>query len=132
MKTYFVVAKNIPKDGEKPWSGEMEVGVRSMKPEHFDEKTAKEAMSHIRYTDNSGAERTGAHWSIDQVRNATASMKFPAGTTDWDKYVALNVFYSDLCKVLTDDLIIKSACRFFFQDEDAPDGKLCTYMKAMK
>lgn len=133
MKRYYVVAKNAAGNGEKPWKGEMEVTVR---PEgnggHFDEKAAKDVVSRIRYTDRNGTERTGAHWGMDQIKAVTLSMKFPEGTTDWDKYVALNSFFSDLNKVLTDEQIVKGAHAFYFADEDAPSDKIMRYIKAME
>ena len=45
-------------------------------------------------------------------------MGFPAGTTKWDKYVAFNAFYSDLCTVYNDEQIIKGAHKFYFEDQD--------------
>jgi hypothetical protein len=48
-------------------------------------------------------------------------MGFPAGTTKWDKYVAFNAFYSDLCTVYNDEQIIKGAHKFYFEDQDWGD-----------
>lgn len=59
-------------------------------------------------------------------------MTFPNGTTEWDKYVAFNSFYSDLCLVFSTEEIIKAAYRFFFQDEDAGAGKVWNYMQAVR
>lgn len=39
--------------------------------------------------------------------------------------------YSDLCTVLDDDSVIKTAHRFYFLDEDAPQGKIWIYITAM-
>lgn len=50
----------------------------------------------------------------------------------WDKYVAFNAFYSDMCQILEDDMILKAAYKFFFQDEDAAQGKIWKYMQAVK
>ena len=55
-------------------------------------------------------------------------MQFPSGTTDDDKWVAFNVWYADLNRDLSEDLIIKTAHRFFFADEDAPEGKIWHYV----
>lgn len=133
MKRYYVVAKAVSGSGKEPWRGEMEVTVR---PEgeagHFGEHSAKEAVAHIRYTDKSGAERTGAHWSMEQIKAVTAPMKFAEGVTDWDKYVAFNSFYADMNKVLTDEQIVKGAHAFYFADEDAPSCKIMRYIKAME
>jgi len=58
-------------------------------------------------------------------------MPFPQGTTPWDKYVAFNSFYSDMCTVYDEPSILKAAYRFYFADEDAPAGKIWEYMTAM-
>lgn len=99
--------------------------------EHFCEDSAKECTESISYTDKSGAKHTGPHWTPEQIETATAQMKFPEGTTKWDKYVAFNSFYADLCKVLDEPIILKAAHAFYFDDEDAPKGKVYRYMKAM-
>lgn len=99
---------------------------------HFDEHTAKEAVSHIKYTDKSGIEHMGAHWTVEQIETATAPMKFPEGTTGWDKYVAFNSFYADTCKVLDEASILRAAHAFYFADDDAPKGKVKKYIEAMQ
>lgn len=99
---------------------------------HFNEEAAKKAVSGIRYTDKSGVEHGGAHWTPEQIEIATASMKFPEGTTKWDKYVAFNSFYADLNKVFDEAAILKAAYSFYFGDEDAPAGKIKKYIDAMK
>lgn len=85
----------------------------------------------IRYTGPSGEKRTGAHWTADQIEEAARGMSFPSGTTKWDKYVAFNSFYADMCMVCDDAQILKGAHRFYFADEDAPQGKIWVYMAAM-
>ena len=101
------------------------------KGRHFDEEKAKMAVNRIHYTDKVGVKHEGAHWTPEQVESATAQMKFPEGTTKWDKYVAFNSFYADLCRVLDEPMIIKAAHAFYFDDEDAPDGKAWRYVKGM-
>lgn len=97
---------------------------------HYDEAFAMYDVSKMHYTSKSGEKRQGAYWTSDQIESATAGMKFPAGTTKWDKYVAVSVIYSDLCKVLDDNQIIQVAYEFFFNDEDWDNDvpKLWTYM----
>lgn len=99
---------------------------------HFDESSAKEAVSWIRYTDRDGKERHGAHWSLEDILDATGQMSFSDGVTQWDKYVAFNSMYADLCRVLPPEDILKAAYAFYFGDEDAPEGKVWRYMDAMK
>lgn len=98
---------------------------------HYDEDFAEHDVTMLRWTDKDGMTHSGPHWSKEQVVDATAGMNFPGGTTDCDKYVAMNSFYADLCKDIDDGMIIKLAHRYFFGDEDAPQGKIWRYMKTM-
>lgn len=99
---------------------------------HFDENSAEEAISRICYTDKDGKERHGARWSLEDILTATGHMPFGDGVTQWDKYVAFNSMYADLCKVLSPEDILKAAHAFYFGDEDTPEGKVWRYMDAMK
>ena len=98
---------------------------------HYDKHFAEMDVEGLKFTAPSGEKRSGAHWSADQVQDATKGMSFPSGTTAWDKYVAFNSFYADLCTVLDEALILKAAHKFYFADEDAPAGKIWHYMTAM-
>jgi hypothetical protein len=98
---------------------------------HYDKHFAEVDVEKIKYTSASGEKKTGAHWSVDQIVEATKSMPFPSGTTNWDKYVAFNSFYSDMCVVLDEATLLKAAYRFYFADEDSPVGKIWSYMTAM-
>ena len=99
---------------------------------HFDETEAEEAVLRISYTDKEGNEHHGAHWSKDEVLSATAQMEFDECVTEWDKYVAYNAMYADLCKVLSETDIVKVAHAFYFADEDAPCNKVWRYVQAMR
>lgn len=85
---------------------------------HYDEDYARYDLSEIFYTTKNGDKIKGPYWTVEEVDNATKSMNFPAGTTIWDKYVAFNVFKSDLAKVYNDEEILRGAFEFFFKDED--------------
>ena len=98
---------------------------------HYDRNFAEMDVEGIRYTGPSGEKRTGAHWTADQIEEAARGMSFPSGTTKWDKYVAFNSFYADMCMVCDDAQSLKGAHRFYFADEDAPQGKIWVYMAAM-
>lgn len=99
---------------------------------HYNEEFANHDVSKIHWTGSDGQQHHGAHWSKEQVVNATKGMSFPSGTTDCDKYVAFNAYYADMSKVVDDDTdIIKQAHAFYFSDEDAPSGKVWRYMSAM-
>ena len=99
---------------------------------HYNEDFAMYDVAGITYLSKSGDRRTGAHWTKDDIESATKGMSFPSGTTIWDKYVAFNAFYSDMCQLFEDDMILKAAYKFFFQDEDAAQGKIWKYMQAVK
>ena len=99
---------------------------------HFCEESAKGVIAKSKYTDKSGTWHAGqAHWSPEQIEGISAGLKFPEGTTLWDKYVAFNSMYFDLCKVLEDPIIVKVAHAFYFADEDAPQVKIKRYIDAM-
>lgn len=97
--------------------------------QHFDKDSAENAVKRIYYTDKSGKEHHGSHWTLEEVIAATEALTFPKGVTKWDIYVACNVAYADLCKVLPPELIIETAHAFFFEDEDAPIDKIWRYMQ---
>lgn len=97
---------------------------------HFDKKTAEDAIKRIYYTTKDGVEHHGAHWSMEQVLNATSGMKFKDCVTDYDKYVAFNAAYADFNKVLQPEQILEAGHAFFFDDEDAPCNKVWLYMKS--
>ena len=99
---------------------------------HYNEKFAEHDVCQLMWTDNDGHKHEGAYWTCEQIKEATKGMSFPSGTTDHDKFVAFNVMKSDLCKVLDDEHIIKSAHAFWFADEDFEgEGKIWVYMCAM-
>ena len=103
---------------------------------HYSEVFAEYDVEHLKYKDKEGKEHHGAHWTKDQVKNATAGKQFPSGTTECDKWVAYNVMYSDLCDVLDEEAILKSAFAFFFDDDDfdysTKGGKIWHYMEGIK
>ena len=98
---------------------------------HYDEAFALYDVSMIRYSDRTGKKCEGGYWTLEQIENSTKGMTFPAGTTKWDKYVAFNSFYADTCTVLEEESIIKTAHKFYFMDEDGPQGKIWISMEAM-
>lgn len=119
-----VFANEHPEDYEK-WLNKQYV---IMFGPHFNHEMANDALNEIFYTDKNGVKKFGPHWSCEEVLDATKNMQFPSGTTDDDKWVAFNVWYADLNRDLSEDLIIKTAHRFFFADEDAPEGKIWHYV----
>lgn len=101
---------------------------------HYDEDFAEHDVEHIEYTDKQGVKRHGAYWTLEQAEEAMKKVQLPADVNKYDWWVALSLSYSDLCKVLDDEQIIKAAHAFWFKDEDwNKDGKSNTkvfdYMK---
>lgn len=85
---------------------------------HYDEDFAAYDLAEVYYLSKTGEKTNRPYWTIEQIEDATKSMSFPNGTTKWDKYVAFNVFRSDTMKSLPDDLALKAAHEFFFEDYD--------------
>jgi hypothetical protein len=102
--------------------------------DHYSEDFAEYDIEHIKYKDKEGKEHEGGHWTKDQVLSATSGKTYPPGTTDCDKWVAYNVMYADLNKVLDDARILDVAYAFFFADDDfdyTKGGKVWKYMSAL-
>lgn len=96
---------------------------------HYNEEFALYDVEQIHYTTKSGEKKYGAYWTVDQVEAATAGMRFPPGTTRWDKFVAMNLAHSDFCKEFDDATILKIGYVFFFMDEDwGSDTKVWDYV----
>lgn len=97
---------------------------------HYNEDFAKWDAEQISYTNRQGEKKMGAYWTVEQIESATASMKFPAGTTKWDKYVGFNAAYADFCKLYEAEDILKIGHSFFFADEDwGSNTKVWEYMQ---
>lgn len=97
---------------------------------HYSEKFANYDVSRLVYSevDNEGNPiGTGAHWTRAQIVEATKGMKFHQKVNDWDKFVAFNAMYADLCANMSDDEILKAAYLFYFCDADwQPKEDDCT------
>lgn len=85
---------------------------------HYTEEFAEYDTKRLMWRDKDGTEHHGAHWSREQIAEATCDKKFPQGTTECDKWVAYNVIYSDLCRVLGEEKLCEVAYEFFFRDDD--------------
>lgn len=98
---------------------------------HYSEDFAKYDVDQLEWEDAEGNKHNGAHWTMEQVLEASKGLSFPAGTTDSDKWVAFNSMYSDLALICTDAEIIKIAYVFYFKDLDfdyTKSGKIWKYM----
>ena len=97
---------------------------------HYDQAFAEYDVSQMHYTDKNGVKHYGAYWTAEQIESATQGMKFPQGTTKWDKFVAFNAAYSDFCRDFDDAQILKIGWLFYFADEDwGEEGKVWEYME---
>ena len=97
---------------------------------HYDELMATSDIGELTYTDRDGISKMGAHWSCSETETGMRTMPFAASVTKWDKWVAANIMYADLCNVLTDEQVLRVAHSFFFADEDWPqkDCKVWDYI----
>lgn len=97
---------------------------------HYDKEFAEWDVSQISYTNRTGDKKSGAYWTVEQIEQATAGMKFPAGTTKWDKYVAFNNAYADFSKKFEDADVLQIGYLMFFADEDwGTSTKVWEYME---
>lgn len=99
---------------------------------HYNQSYADYDLSRLLYTGKDGIIHTTPHWTPEDIERATANKTFPEGTTLWDKYVAYNTMYADLCRKFSDSEILEAAYLYFFIDDDAPEGKIWRYMQAMR
>lgn len=102
---------------------------------HYSEEFAEHDVKHLRWKDKEGKEHSGEYWTMEQVKEATKGMTFPVGTTDYDKWVAFNVMYSDLHEDFSDGDILKAGYAFFFADYDfdyTKCGKVWKYVSGIK
>ena len=97
---------------------------------HYDSEFGVFEVSKMHHIDKHGVEHRGAYWTLEQIETATNGMKFPQGTTPYDKYVAFNSAKHDWGKNYEDADIIKIGYDFYFADEDWPNDypKVWTYM----
>lgn len=102
---------------------------------HYGKDFAEHDVKALIYKDVNGEKHEGEHWTMDEVLKASANKTFPTGTTDYDKWVAYNVMYSDLSTELDKDHILKVAYKFFFADDDfdySHGSKIWKYMCGIK
>lgn len=97
--------------------------------QHFDEDRAKRTVAdmHSKYGN-------GELWKMDQIDDYVKLYRseLQQSVTDWDLYVAINLWQHQLGenyvdRLEGDDDIIKDAITFFFLDETSGDGKIWRY-----
>lgn len=74
---------------------------------HYSEKMANHDVNALVYSgmyDEEGMPTDGgAHWTRLKVDELTKGMKFHANVNAWDKYVAFNSMYADLCAWMNEE-----------------------------
>ena len=97
---------------------------------HYSEKMANHDVNrliHSGFTEEGEPIGYGAHWTRSQVEDATKDLKFHPKVNVWDRYVAFNSMYADLCDTMNEEEIIKAAYAFYFCDADwQPTEDDCT------
>ena len=102
---------------------------------HYSEDFADYDVAQLKWNDKEGKEHDGAHWTKEQVKSVTAGKSFPAGTTEYDKWVAYNSMYSDLSNDFDEDHILKAAYSIYFADYDfdyTKGGKIWKVMRGVR
>lgn len=96
---------------------------------HFDREYAEWQVEQMYHKDKDGRTHRGEHWNREQTNAVMTNYKstLPSEVTRCDFYVALNAQWHDyICWMRelfateqeAEDAIIKSAVKFWFQDED--------------
>lgn len=97
---------------------------------HFNEEKARETVACLRHMEHEEWVK-GEHWSIEQVENCISQYNLGEYDTKWDFYVAINTWYHDMCVTYRnrndEENLIPDAVTFFFEDEDADEGKIWKY-----
>ena len=106
---------------------------------HYTECFAREDVAGMHHKNSKGEVIRGEHWNMDQVTSAAKGLPVPSTATPWDGYVALNANWHDKEVKFTEwfgpeaeKRIVEDAISFYFNDADAPEGKVWLYMDAME
>lgn len=105
---------------------------------HYNEPFARKDVASMHHKNAKGEIIKGEHWNIEQVTTAAKGLSVPSTASLWDVYVALNANWHDkevkFAEWFGQDVekrIVEDAISFYFNDADAPDGKIWLYMDAM-
>ena len=109
---------------------------------HFNEIYAKYQVSKMYHTDKHGIKHYGEKFTEDDAKQIYDMYVRRMGRSHnhWDVYVALNAQYHDNVCIIRDwfiekekeeikEKIIASGVNFWFEDEDAKEGKVWNYFK---
>lgn len=96
---------------------------------HFDEETARFAVSKMKNDDNT----TGEKWSLSDTMQVAASNGIQFDKfNEYDWYYTMNMAYSDFYKSVGNNTqMYISLAKDWISDADAPEGKAFKYWKAM-
>lgn len=105
---------------------------------HYDERHAIQDVSKMYHSERDGKICDGEHWDYLQTTEAVKPFINMMSDTDtmWDAYVAINMWWHDIGRNYSrrnqpDEQLIEDAMVWSFGDEDAPDGKVWRYIRAM-
>lgn len=105
---------------------------------HYNDFFAREDVAGMHHKSAKGEVVKGEHWNMEQVTAAIKGVSIPGNVNIWDVYVALNANWHDkevkFAEWFGQDVekrIVEDAISFYFNDADAPDGKIWLYMDAM-
>lgn len=98
--------------------------------EKLDKRVAEEWTRHMRNEDGT----TGPHWNMEQAKQIMQQNNIECDPAEF--YAALNMMYSDYCKVAKEFNVNESAyyaklAKAFLEDKDAGDGKLLRYYECV-
>lgn len=103
---------------------------------HYTEDFARWDVSQMFHTEDNEEVR-GEYFSATQAEKFAKDKKIEYF---WDVYVAVNANYHDKVRLFSkwfedseevDDKIVSDAMAFYFEDEDAADGKIWRYINGM-
>lgn len=102
----------------------------AMSREKLDKRTAEEWTRHMRNEDGT----KGPHWNMEQAKQIMQQNGIECDPAEF--YAALNMMYSDYCKVAKEFNVNESAyyaklAKAFLDDKDAGDGKLLRYYECV-
>lgn len=129
MELRFLIERSVK--GSDTKNGEVISKSVTHKSEHLDEELANKVMKHLLYIDKENVTHNTPFWTVEEIESFTQDLNFPKYTTKWDKWVGLNFFYADTCRVLNARQAIEAGHQFYFNDIDAPENKLYKYLEAM-
>lgn len=108
---------------------------------HYDMEFALWEVSQMEHNRADGTICKGEHWTIDQVKAVYEQTRARLSATDTiaDVYVALHSWWHDNIEMDREDFgenaeskNIARGVAYFFDDDDAPDGKIWHYYEGMR